>query len=149
MKVRIKRLKKNIINYKNKFMRKIKRIKKEVYYFIKEKDKLKKLKFWGKKLYHFLINKKSIGIILCALPFIIMDIATRNFANDIEFSTMDSITPKLFSIGYIILILGFIFNLSKKSSYYTYIGSFSLFFILFLVHNVYYDATNNFLVFLF
>ena len=147
MKIRIKRLKKNIINYKNKFMRKIKRIKKEVYYFIKEKDKLKKLKFWGKKLYHFLINKKSIGIILCALPFIIMDIATRNFANDIEFSTMDSITPKLFSIGYIILILGFIFNLSKKSSYYTYIGSFSLFFILFLVHNVYYDATNNFFSF--
>ena len=51
----------------------------------KEKGKVKKIKHWLKEFYHFVMDKKVLRIILCALPFVIMDLATGVFANDIEF----------------------------------------------------------------
>ena len=125
----------------------IKKVKREVVLFFKEKGKIKKIKHWLKGIWCFIIDKKILSIILCAVPFIIMDLATRFFANEIDFYEPFAQAPRLFSLGYIILLLGIIFNINKKGSYYTYIGTFVLFFVLFLVNNVYYDATGNFFSF--
>lgn len=147
MVVKISKIKKNIMNNLKIIMKKINRVKDEFILFFKEKGKMKKINRWLKDCYHIVIDKKILCIILCALPFIIMDMATRFFASEIDFYPVFGLTPRLFSIGYIILLLGIIFNIQKKASYYTYIITFSLFFILFLVHNIYYDATKNFFSF--
>jgi len=147
MVVKFNKIKKNI----NKSVKKIKKnfdnIKTSFVLFFKEKGKIKKIKHWFKDFYHFVMDKKVLCVILCALPFIIMDLATNMFANDIEFYETYKNTPKIFSIGYILLLLGIVFNINRKGSFYTYISSFVVFFILFLVHNVYYDATGNFFSF--
>jgi len=147
MKERIKRQKKNIIKWWKKALKKTNSLKQEVTSFFKEKNKIRKLKYFLKQCYSFIIDKKVLSIILCALPFTIMDLSTRLFATSIEFYPLPSLTPRLFSLAYIILLLGIVFNLKKKASYYTYIIVFCLFYTLFLVHNVYYDATNNFFSF--
>lgn len=144
MAVKINKIKKDITsNFKN-IKKKINRVKDNFILFFKEKGKMKKIKRLLKRIYHFAVDKKVLCIILCALPFIIMDLSTRFFAREIEFYDSFATAPRLFSLGYIILLLGIVFNINKKGSYYTYIVTFILFFVLFLVHNVYYDATGNF-----
>ena len=147
MAVKLKKYKENIMKNIKKIIKKINVMTQDFVGFFKEKGKLKKIKRLMKKIYYFIVDKKVLSIILCAMPFVIMDLSTRFFANEIDFYEAFARAPRLFSLGYIILLLGIIFNINKKSSYYTYIGTFALFFILFLVHNVYYDATGNFFSF--
>jgi len=147
MVVKFNKIKKIVADNIKKIRKKADRVKNNFILFFKEKGKVKKIKRWLKAFYCFVIDKKILCVILCALPFVIMDLATSMFANDIEFYETFKNTPKIFSIGYIILLLGIVFNVNKKGSFYTYISSFIVFFILFLVHNIYYDATGNFFSF--
>ena len=142
--VNFNKIKKNINNNIRNIRDKVDKIKNDFVLFFKEKDKMKKVKKILHRIYRFAIDKKILCIILCAVPFIIMDLATTFFANEINFYDPFAQAPRLFSLGYIVLLLGVIFNINKKGSYYTYVITFALFFILFLVHNVYYDATGNF-----
>lgn len=147
MVVKIKKIKKTINSDIKKIKKKFDRTKDEFILFFREKGKLKKIKHWFKNFYCFVMDKKVLCVILCALPFVIMDLATRIFANEVDFYSFFALPPRLFSLSYIILLLGIVFNINKKGSYYTYICSFIVFFVLFLVHNVYYDATGNFFSF--
>lgn len=151
MVVKIKKVKNKINKSVNKSIKnskkRIKNIMNETVLFFKEKGKMTKIKKMLLNLYKFLINKNVLQILLCSIPFIIMDVSTRLFTSEIDFYPLFSFTPRIFSLAYIILILGISFNINKKNGLYTYIGSFIIFFTLFLIQNVYYDTTNNFFSF--
>ena len=147
MKAKFNKIKNGIIDYYKNIKSKVNRVEKSFILFLKEPGKLLKIKNLIKKIYCYILDKRILSVLLCALPFVLMDLATNSFAKEIDFYKAYAHAPRLFSLSYIILLLGIVFNINKKSSYYTYIGSFSLFFILFLVHNIYYDATGNFFSF--
>ena len=108
---------------------------------------MKKIKKLMKKIWHFILRKDVLNILLLALPFVIMDIVTRIFGNSISFYSLFRITPRLFSVAYIVLFLGISLNIKNKHGKILYSVFFILFFILYLVHNVYYSTMNNFFSF--
>lgn len=88
--------------------------------------------------------KSNIGIILMVMPFIIMDLFTRCFAYKVTFYPIYKLAPNLFTISYIVFIVGISLAFKKKIGKILY----SLFFVicitLFLVNNVYYSMTDSF-----
>ena len=120
------------------------KIKDEIILFFKEKNKMKKIKKLAVKIWKFLLNNEIYSILILTSPFIVMDLFTRIFSSEISFYGIFSISPRLFSLGYIILFIGIALNVKKKYSKITYSIFFMFFYILFLVQNVYYSTMHNF-----
>ena len=116
----------------------------EIVLFFKEKDKMKKIKKLIKNIWKYLLKEDVLTIIILASPFIVMDLATRIFGNSISFYSIFRITPRLFSIAYIILFIGLSLNVKKKYSKFVYSVLFFLFFIMFAVQNIYCSTMGNF-----
>ena len=140
----IVKIKKNVKKKTKEVKKNYSKVKKEFISFFKEKGKMKKIKRMFVKLWHFIKRRDVLNILLLACPFVIMDISTRLFGSAISFYSIFKITPRLFSVAYIILFLGISLNVSKKHGKLWYSLFFILFFILFLVHNIYYSTMNNF-----
>ena len=118
----------------------IKRIKKVFNNYIFKYIK-KGIKFLNKNKHYIL---KYIHILYMAIPFIIMDVFTRYLGRKIDFFALDETVPNLFTLIWIILILGicFSFKNNKRKIIYSVFILISLTF--FLVNNVYYSVTDSF-----
>ena len=138
------KIKDSVIDKTKNIKKKSKNMKNSAVSFFKEKGKMKKIKNALKECKNKIIKNKLLDIVLLACPFIVMDIATRLFGTSITFYPVYSITPRLFSLAYIILFIGISINIKKKYSKLVYTGFFIIFFVLFLVQNVYYSIMNNF-----
>lgn len=113
-----------------------------IYNFFKEKNKKKKIIKLFSNIKSFF--KNNFSIVLAVIIFVIMDIFTRLYASEITFYKFFTVAPRLFSLGYIILFVGLIYNLKTKYGKYLYYFVFIVFFTLFVVNNIYYGAMNNF-----
>lgn len=133
-------IKKKVKNIKSNFIK----FKDNVIVFFKEKNKGKKIMMAIKKIWQYLVKNEIYRILILAFPFILMDLLTRIFSSEISFYSITSISPRLFSLAYMILFIGIIINSKKKYSKIIYSVIFALFFILFMVQNVYYSTMHNF-----
>ena len=120
------------------------KFKKYVVDFFREKGKMKKIKKLLLNLKRFILKKEVLCILLLSVPFIIMDLFTRIFASSITFYSVFGITPRLFSLAYIILFIGVSLNINKKYSKFVYSIFFFIFFVMFIVQNIYYSTMGNF-----
>ncbi len=140
----IKNIKDNVINKSKKYKSNFNDIKKEIVAFFKEKGKLQKIKNLLKLFWNFIKRKDVLTVIIMALPFVFMDLFTRLYGNSVSYYSFFRITPRLFSIAYIILFIGISLNIKNKYSKLAYSLFFFLFFIMFIVQNIYYSTMNNF-----
>ena len=137
-------IKNSVIHETKKIKKKSKSVKDNLILFFKEKGKIKKIKKALKTLWNVILKNGVLTILLLACPFIIMDLATRLFGTSITFYPIFSITPRLFSVAYIVLFIGISLNINNRYSKLVYSGFFFMFYIIFLVQNVYYSTMNNF-----
>ena len=138
------KIEKNVKKKVNKILDNFIKIIRSLILFIKEKDKIGKIKMTVKKIWQFLIKNEVYRILLLVFPFVLMDLLTRIFSSKISFYSIYSFSPRLFSIAYIILFIGIVTNIKKKYSKFVYSVVFALFFTLFIVQNVYYSTMNSF-----
>ena len=110
----ISRIKKNVKNQSKKVKKEYSNFKKNFIGFFREKGKMKKLKKWLLQLWHFIKKRDVLNVLLLALPFVVMDIATRLFGSSITFFSIFRLTPRIFSLAYIILFLGISLNIRNK-----------------------------------
>jgi len=93
-------------------------------------------------------NKKIIlthAKLLCmVIPFFVLDLFTRFFGSKINFFDIYELVPNLFTMIWVILILGIClsFKGNKRKIVYSIFIFISI--IFFLVNNVYYSVTDNF-----
>lgn len=137
-------MKRKLINEKQVIIKKYSNIKKNFINFFKEEHKLKRIKKMLFKINDFFINKNIYLMILFSIPFFIMDITTRLWAPEVTIYSLWTFSPRIFSLSYIILLIGLTFSINIKYNKILYITSYVLFLILFLVNGIYYSATNNF-----
>lgn len=147
MKTKIKRIKKNSKKRIKKFKKNIINIKNNIIKFFKEDGKKEKIIKLLTKIWNFIKRKDVLEIILLCIPFIIIDISTRIFAHQIEFYSLFSISPRLFSLAYIILFVVTILNIGKNKAKIVYSLIFITSLAIYLINNIYYSATNNFFSF--
>lgn len=88
--------------------------------------------------------KKYKHIIFMSLSFLILDLTLRYFTKDINFYGIYRLTPNLFTISWIFLIVGIIISFNRNISKILYIISLSLSLILYLVHAIYFSYFKNF-----
>jgi len=79
-----------------------------------------------------------------ALPFLLMDLATRFFGRKIHFFAITKLVPNFFTIIWIFLFLSICLTIKKKYGKWIYLLIFSIMFIFYLTHNVYYSMTSSF-----
>lgn len=147
MKYKIKKTKKKINKFKKKFLKiidDINNIKYSIIKFFKEPDKLKKIGDLIKKIVLFLSNKKIFRVIIVIIPLILMDLVLRIIHGNNSYFPFFSISPRIFSISYIILFIGLIFYQKRKYGLICYTIIFLLFYILFNVNGIYYFTTGNY-----
>ena len=137
-------IKDNVVKKSKKYKSNMKTIKDETVAFFKEKGKMKKIKNLLKRSWQFIIRSDVLNVLLLACPFIIMDLFTRIHGNAVSFYSLFKVTPRLFSVAYIILFIGIALNVKKKYSKFTYSLFFFIFFILFIAQNIYYSTMSNF-----
>jgi phosphoglycerol transferase MdoB-like AlkP superfamily enzyme len=140
----IVKIKNNVIDKSKKYKSNISGIIKEIVTFFKEKGKKEKIKKLLKNLWQFIIRKDILILILMALPFVFMDLFTRIYGNSVSYYSLFRITPRLFSIAYIVLFIGISLNIKKKYSKLVYSLFFFFFYIFFIAQNIYYSTMNNF-----
>lgn len=110
---------------------------------VKKKENInEKLKIIKNKVKYFIL--KYYNILIISLPFILIDILTRILGYKIHFYGIGRLVPNLFTISYIILIIGISLSLEKKKGKITYIIFFIISFILFITNNIYYSMTGTF-----
>ena len=143
----IVKLKDDVINKKRKVKKGFAKFKDEAKSFFQEKGKMKKIKTWLKQLWELCLKYNVFKVLLLALPFIIMDLATRIFGFEADFYGIFKMSPRLFSISYIILFLGVCLNIKKKYGKLLYSFLFFLFFILYFVQCIYYGTMHNYFSF--
>ena len=102
----------------------------------------KKLKIIKNKIKNFISNYYYVFII--SLPFILIDIVTRILGYKIHFYGLGRLVPNLFTISYIILIIGISLSLEKRKGKILYIIFFIISFIIFITNNIYYSMTGTF-----
>ena len=136
MKTKIKRIKRNSQKQVKKLKKNIINVKNNIVNFFKEDGKKEKLVKLLTRIWNFLKRKDVLEIILLCLPFVIIDLSTRLFAHQIEFYPIFSISPRLFSLAYIILFAGIILNIGKKKDKIVYSLIFLICFALYLVNNI-------------
>lgn len=103
--------------------------------------KIKKFKAY-KKVSKFFNKYKHI--ILMSLPFVVMEIFTYLFGLDIVFNHYYIYATILFSLGWIVLLIGSSLSFKKVINRIIYLLSAIVVFIMFVVNNVYYSMTKNF-----
>ena len=140
----IVKVKNKVINKKNNAKSFFIKYWREVVLFFKEKGKMNKIKTLLKKIWKYLLKHEIYSILFLISPFIIMDLMTRIFGSSISFYSIFRITPRLFSLSYIILFIGLSLNINKKYSKLLYSIFFWFFFIMFTVQNIYYSTMGNF-----
>ena len=140
----IVKIKNNVIDKSKKYKSNINGIKNEIVAFFKEKGKMEKIKKLLKMLWQFIIRKDILIIILMALPFVFMDLFTRIYGNSVSYYSLFRLTPRLFTIAYIVLFIGVSLNIKKKYSKLVYSLFFFFFYIFFITQNIYYSTMNNF-----
>ena len=123
------------------------KIRNEFVAFFKEKGKIEKIKNLLKKFWHYFIQKNVLCVFIMFMSLTLMDIMTRIIGSKIDFYPLFKIIPRLFSLAYIILILGVSLNIKKRQGKILYSIFFFFFLILFLVQNIYYSTMNNFFSF--
>ena len=140
-----------VVKLKNKVKKRAKKAKSSyvktkdaVVSFFKEKNKKEKIKMLSKNIWQYLLKHEIYSILFLACPFILMDLLTRIFSSNIPFFGIFSWSPRLFSLGYIILFIGLAMNINKRYSKLIYSIFFVIYYILFIVQNVYYSTMNNF-----
>lgn len=110
---------------------------------VKKKENInEKLKIIKNKVKYFIL--KYYNILIISLPFILIDILTRILGYKIHFYRIGRLAPNLFTISYIILIIGISLSLEKKKGKIIYIIFFIISFILFITNNIYYSMTGTF-----
>ena len=110
---------------------------------VKKKENInKKLKIIKNKIKNFISNYYYIFII--SLPFILIDIVTRILGYKIHFYGLGRLVPNLFTISYILLIIGISLSLEKRKGKILYIIFFIISFIIFITNNLYYSMTGPF-----
>ena len=110
---------------------------------VKKKENInEKLKIIKNKVKDFIL--KYYNILIISLPFILIDILTRILGYKIHFYGLGRLAPNLFTISYIILIIGISLSLEKKKGKIIYIIFFIISFILFITNNIYYSMTGTF-----
>ena len=129
------------------FKNRCKVIKGHVVSFFKEKDKIKKIKKFSKYLWKLCLKKGVFNILLLALPFIIMDLTIRIMGSSISFFPIFSFAPRLFSIAFIVLLLGISLNIKRRYSRIIYSIFFFVFLVLFFTQGVYYSTMNTYFSF--
>lgn len=95
-----------------------------------------------KKNKHYVL--KYIHILYMTIPFLVMDLFTRYFGRKIDFFELDNIVPNLFTLIWIILILGICLSFKNNKRKIIYTGFVGLSLIFFLVNNIYYSVTDSF-----
>ena len=121
-------------------------VKKEV----KQKKNKKNINKNKKTKYEEIKNKvkdfilKYYYILLISLPFILIDIITKILGYKIHFYGIFRLVPCLFTLTYIILMVGISLFLEKKKGKIVYTIFFILAFALFITNNIYYSMTNTF-----
>jgi len=98
------------------------------------------------KLKKFIINNINnvLTVLYLSLPFIAMDLITRIFGLDINFFKLNSLTPNLFNLSWIILFIGLTISFRKKIGKLLYLLFSITFLVTFLTNNVYYSLTKTF-----
>ncbi len=137
-------MKKKLINEKKKMIKNFKKYKKNIIKFFKEGNKKEKIKKLFVNINRFLLKHNVYLILLYTLPFLVMDIASRLWASDVTIYELWTFSPRVFSLSYIILLIGLTFSIKSKYNKILYVTSYIIFLILFLVNGVYYYTTNNF-----
>ena len=140
----IVKIKDNIKEKSQKYKTNVSKTKKQFVAFFKEKGKMKKIKRLLTKFWKFIIRSDVLNILLMILPFVIMDLFTRINGNSVSFYSLFKLTPRLFSIAYIVLFIGISLNIKGKYSRLVYSLFFFIFFIIFIVQNIYYSTMSNF-----
>ena len=95
------------------------------------------------KLIKNFVNKYK-HVIIMTMSFLILDMSLRFFTKDINFYGIYKLAPNLFSVSWILLMVGFSILFKRKVSKILYIISFSICLIMFLVHSVYFSYFKNF-----
>ena len=147
MRKQIKKIKTKSKNKFHSFINKIKFIWHELILFFKEKGKWKKIKKLFKNIHKFLKRKNIYSMLLFLSIYLIMAISTKVSGKNIEFNDFESVVPKLFTASYIALFIGLVYSFKRKYALIFNYIIFIIFIILYLVHNVYFDATKNFFSF--
>ena len=88
--------------------------------------------------------KRNIYLILLAFPFTLLDVVTRVLGRKINFFKVYNPIPNLFTLSWIILMLGICLSFCKKKRKIIYSCLIALSVVIFLVNNVYYSVTNTF-----
>lgn len=140
-------MKKKIIFLKKEIDKKYNKYKKNIVDFFKNDEKGKKIKDLMFKINNFCIKYNIYLIILFSIPFCLMDVVLRLLAFDVSIYPLKSYSPRIFTLSYIILLIGITFNSNKKYNQIIYISSYIIFLIFFLVNGVYYSSMNNFFYF--
>ena len=93
-------------------------------------------------------DKKKISsymyIIYMAIPFLVMDLFTRIFEGKNRFFSIFNPIPILFTLIYIMLILGIVLSFKGKKRKIVYVIFICISLVMFLVNNVYFTVTNTF-----
>ena len=90
-----------------------------------------------------LINKYKY-ILLMILSFYMLDISLRFFTRSINFYGIWKLAPNLFTLCYILLLVGICCCIKKKFGKILYVFFISISLLLFLTHSIYYSYFSNF-----
>lgn len=83
-------------------------------------------------------------IVFMTMSFLLLDIVLRWFTRNINFYSIFGITPNLFTISWVFLIIGITTSFNQKISKLFYIVNISISLILFLVNSIYFSYFKNF-----
>lgn len=135
-------MKKEVKANKKKQNIKSKKIKSDQKKIIKNKNIKQQIKKIQIKTKEFII--KYYHIISLAAPFILIDVITRILGYKIHFYSLLQPVPNLFTLIYIMLILGISIFSDKKKGKIFYTIFFIISFSLFITNNIYYSMTDTF-----
>ena len=94
------------------------------------------------KILNFIKNNRRV-IYMC-VPFLLMDLFTRGLGHKIGFYKIYRLVPNLFTLIWILFIVGVSISFKKSIGKKLYLFFFILSFGLFITNNVYYSMTDTF-----
>lgn len=94
------------------------------------------------KILNFIKNNRRV-IYMC-VPFLLMDLFTRGLGHKIGFYKIYKLVPNLFTLIWILFIVGVSISFKKSIGKKLYLFFFILSFGLFITNNVYYSMTDTF-----
>ena len=101
------------------------------------------IKHLWNRLLELLKNKNFYFVLLAIVPFISMDLITRILSNKIGWVKFSFFTPWFFTFIWSAFFLGLSLSFKRNIAKTLYVFFFLTSFILFLVHNIYYNLTHE------